>query len=46
METVVRTHWAVISFSLENNFDDVFSVLTRNSKAAVKLYNIVGSTYC
>ena len=33
-------------FSLKANFDDVLSVLTRNSKAAVKFSNIVDLTYC
>ena len=38
---VVRTHRAIIGFSLKVNFDDAFSVPTRNSKAAVKLSDIV-----
>ena len=39
-ETVGR---AVIGFSLKVDLDNVLSVLTRNSKAVVKLSNIVGS---
>ena len=46
VETVVRTHWAVIAFSLKLNFDDVLSALTRVSKAGVKLYSIVGAAHC
>ena len=38
---MVRTHWAVNSFSLKVYFDDVLlSALTSNSKATVKLSNI------
>ena len=29
---MVPTHWTVIGFSLKLNFDDVLSVLARNSK--------------
>ena len=41
LATVVQTHWATISFSLEVNFDDVLSVLAFNSKAALILFNIL-----
>ena len=40
---MVRTHLAVIGFSLKVNFDDVLSVVTRNSKTLVKYSDIVGS---
>ena len=46
VKTAVRIHWAVIGFSLKANFGDVLSVLTRHSKAAVKLPSHVGSTFC
>ena len=38
VKTVVRTHWMVIDFSPEVNFDHFLSVLSRNSEAWFPLH--------